>query len=173
MIIVIPGGMAELRDKLTVGGQQELQLISFKLVEAVKQSRPPGTNSPLDTDALKKAEMSAELLSALFEIQMNSVLVFLKSWNLEEPLPTQETIRDMDSDVYEAIVKHTSPMAMAAANGTKFEPAITEDGIDLANPTENSSNSNEGEEEVTAPTTTPTLTRSSDTENSDTELASA
>jgi hypothetical protein len=137
-IIVIPGGQAELRKKVTVDGKQLLQEASYGMF-AWQQKNFPDVKDFADIPA---SDYDGDLVKEMHGFQRGCVVAILKSWSLDEPLPTMATIGEMDPDLYEVLVDKCQPLANAALVGTDLAPALKEDGtLDRENPTQTSPDS--------------------------------
>jgi hypothetical protein len=96
MIVAIPGGEATLRDTLTIKERRTLRAIATSAMELAQKA---GANEALNTaDADFMLATQDRLADA-------TLLAFLVSWTLDKPLPTADTIGEMDGNVYDAISK--------------------------------------------------------------------
>ena len=95
MIIEIPGGKATLRDTLTIRERREIQRIALDAMGLANQLT--GTSVALQP---KDAEL---LMTTQDKMADATLIAYLKEWTLKSPLPTLETITEMDGDVYDAI----------------------------------------------------------------------
>ncbi len=77
-----------------------------------------------DVAALDMAELDLNAVEAdrVMALQDAVIVATLASWTLEEPLPTIETVGDMDTDIYEALAQVTRDQGAAIATGVDFEP---------------------------------------------------
>ena len=95
MIIEIPGGKATLRDTLTIRERREIQRIALDAM---------GLANQLSGTSVALQPKDAELLMTTQDKMADATLIaYLKEWTLKSPLPTLETITEMDGDVYDAI----------------------------------------------------------------------
>jgi hypothetical protein len=128
------GGWAEVRE------QQDLRVMHRRAIQAalgaatVAISKIPASMVDVPDDpeeraaALEKIDMSEipslsmdEMLS-ISRVQEVAVVMFLVAWSLPEPLPTLDTVGDMNIDVFDAIAKVTQKSANALINGIDFAP---------------------------------------------------
>ena len=103
MIIEIPGGKATLRDTLTIRERREIQRIALDAMGLANQLT--GTSVALQPNAERvQLRKDAELLMTTRDKMADATLIaYLKEWTLKSPLPTLDTITEMDGDVYDAI----------------------------------------------------------------------
>jgi hypothetical protein len=168
-ILVIPGGQAEIRAKVTVGGQQLLQEVGTDLFGYVKRNYPEAKT----LSDIHVGEMTGEFSHLIHLWQRAGVVALLKSWSLPEPLPTMQTIDEMDPDVYSEITAVTTKLAFKAMEGIDLELAVREDGtIDRENPTQTSSGSEPPSEAATTPSTDQALHSSDDSVSTATDESS-
>jgi hypothetical protein len=93
--IDIPGGKATLRDTLTIRERREIQRIALDAM---------GLANQLTGDSVALQPKDAELLMTTQDKMADATLIaYLKEWTLGKPLPTLDTIDEMDGDVYDAI----------------------------------------------------------------------
>lgn len=118
-LIEIPGGMAEIRDRLTSERQRRpLKAAWIAAQGAYTKLRDRGiTDDMSDDEAERVAERTTLTLaesSALLEVQDASIVAFLQSWTLPRPLPTIENVQDLEPDLYEALANATKDLAASA-----------------------------------------------------------
>jgi len=93
--IDIPGGTATLRDTLTIRERRAIQRIALDAM---------GLANQLTSDSVALQPKDAELLMTTQDKMADATLVaYLQAWSLDKPLPTLDTIDEMDGDVYDAI----------------------------------------------------------------------
>jgi hypothetical protein len=161
--INLPGGhIATIREKVTVGGQQLLQREGMDMFAYVRKTFPGATNIA----DIAEDNLTGEMMQHVQKWQKASVLALLKSWTLPQPLPTADTITDLEIDVWEALVSVTAPLAMTAMSGVTLSPQLAKNGtIDRENPTQTSSDSKEHAEVAATPSTGQVAQSLSVTEN--------
>lgn len=127
--VPIPGGTAELR------GPRELKVRHRRLVEAAaiaasdawsKMGPAPTSGVTPDPEApvaLQSLGLSREEAELLMEMQDAAIVACLASWTLPEPLPTMDTVGDMDPEVYDALSEATRKAGAEVAMGVSFEPS--------------------------------------------------
>lgn len=154
MHIELPDGhSAELRDKLTVGGRETLGEVSADLYALIAQ-RCPDLESLKDFAELPPAAMDGQMMRQFHRLNRVAILVYLKSWTLEQPIPLSDAMLDgLDVDIYDALAEKVAPLAMAQIRGANFAPN-PENLADPDSPTGPSSGSDGGGQ---APTTLTTL----------------
>lgn len=172
-IVAIPGGQAELREKLTVAGKDATLEESVALLGLLREKFP---NAKDPFEEFKKVDLKEhpefldrDLLHVFNRTQRVGIVAWLKSWTLDEPVPrTIEDVGELDVDLYEALSKHIAPLLAKAQKGID----TTTVSLDPESPTSPSSDSDEGGPEATTPTTTPPSGSSDDTDDSDTSGSS-
>jgi hypothetical protein len=130
--IDIPGGQAVLRERFEMKVRQRrmveiaampiggilTRLPKDKLDEAMKIADEDvsvgGRQLGQLIDALPISRKEAE---SLYELQDATILSLLISWTLPEPIPTLDTIQDIDDDVYQALSDATATLGAALARG--------------------------------------------------------
>lgn len=149
MQIELPGGQsAEIRDKPTVGGRDLLQEEGAGLFSLLAQRFP----DLAEFKDVNIADFDRPLMAAFHRFNRAAVVALLKSWTLTLPVPTMDTIVDLDADVYDAIGKAVAPLVlriMTAEYLNKDEPS------DPSTPSVPSFASSEGGPAPTTLTTTP------------------
>ena len=163
MIVEIPGGEATLRDKIvSERHHRQLERAGMKVAPVLKKLQPVVgeiENQAGTTDtALAIAALSDDMptlndaeLDLLYELQDTIIILFLESWTLPKPIPTLETIQDLDRETYTALSEATKTLGAEVMTQTPdFSPTpdkTTPDG--KANPT-GSSNTSNGHSKVRA-----------------------
>lgn len=90
-----------------------------------------------DTEMVENLNLDERDAEALLRVRDATLVATLVSWSLDEPLPTLETVGDMDPDVYDSLVASLQEDAVGA---TDFGP----DGAgDPESPTRPSGHSDE------------------------------
>jgi len=121
--IEIPGGTVELR------GTAELKVRHRRLIEAAAIAagaalpKLPTSLEELESLDISTLDLSVEETNTLFALQDATIVAAVASWTLPEPLPTLETVGDLDTDVYDALAEATRDMGAATATGVDFEPS--------------------------------------------------
>jgi hypothetical protein len=93
--IDIPGGTATLRDTLTIRERRAIQRIALDAM---------GLANQLTSDSVALQPKDAELLMTTQDKMADATLIaYLQAWSFDKPLPTLDTIDEMDGDVYDAI----------------------------------------------------------------------
>ena len=112
MQIDIPGGKATLRDTITIRERREIQRIALDAM---------GLANQLSGDSVALQPKDAELLMTTQDKMADATLIaYLKEWTLKSPLPTLDTIVEMDGDVYDAI---TAAIEKNSLTGVDTSPA--------------------------------------------------
>lgn len=120
----IPGGQATLREK------SDLRVRDRRLVEAAAVAAGP-LMARLPQDPEQRAAISeVDLLSlgisrqeiqTMFDMQDAAIIAALASWTLQEPLPTMDTLGDLNGELYDALGEVTSGVGAEVAAET-FDP---------------------------------------------------
>lgn len=109
----IPGGQATLRET------KDLRVKHRRLLEVAAMAAAPvygrlPADLPTDPDELAKVnilELGVDLtpgeITRLMELQDATIVALLESWTLADPLPTMDTLGDMDPEVYDALAEAT------------------------------------------------------------------
>ncbi|MGH9122853.1 MAG: hypothetical protein ACRDYC_13075 [Acidimicrobiales bacterium] len=135
MHVELPEGhSAELREKATVGGRDLLREHSVEVFGMVSR-RWPGARKIED---IPRSELDAATLRGFHLFNRAAVVALLKGWTFSDPLPTMETITEMDPDVYDILAEAVALPAVKTLMGREYKP---EEAPDAESPTEPSSDS--------------------------------
>ncbi len=161
MIVEIPGGEATLRDKIvSERHHRQLERVGMKVAPVLKKLQPVvgEMESLSESPSTAEADMALAIaalgddmpaltdteLDLLYELQDTIIILFLESWTLPKPIPTLETIQDLDRETYGALSEATKTLGAGVMTQTpNFSPTpdkTTPDG--KTNPTGSSSTSN-------------------------------
>lgn len=128
-IVQIPGGTATLRDPadLTERGRRlmqtaliPLQSLAGKMPASVRKEAQGGA----EVNAAQFISTRQEA-AAMLEFRDAAVIALLKDWSLDEPLPTIDTLLDLDGETLRALFAGADPFVkdvMAVMNPTDFSP---------------------------------------------------
>lgn len=161
-IVKLPGGAtATLRDPASLKVRQRriievAGLSAANIISRIPQESAGGSPDEIE-GAIGSLELSRADSTALMDLQDATIVAFLESWTLPQPLPTMDTVGDMDLDVYDALAQATKELGAPLAAGTvDFSPKP----MTVDSPTVPSSSS---DTHLTAdPQTTPTQPSSPD-----------
>jgi len=127
--VEIPGGTARLRSKLVSERQFRIVETAFmaansaikKVREAVPESEREDPNAL--GAAFEKVSLSRQEAAAILDLQDAAIVAFLESWTLPRPLPTMDTVGDLERDLYRALAEATRGLGASAALGhVDFSP---------------------------------------------------
>jgi hypothetical protein len=131
----IPGGTAQLREKQDIKVRQR-QLIESRAVAASSAlEKLPDTMDELEAFDLSKSGMSAAEADSLFALQSATIVAALASWSLPDPLPTIDTIDDMDQELYDALGEVTTSVGKEIVKPDVFDPPSPHSEEFLSSPT--------------------------------------
>lgn len=146
--------MAEIREKPTVAGRELLQEAGFEMFHHLMTRMPDIEEATLaDLKTVDIKQLDGRFVGASHRLQRAAIVALLRSWSLPAPLPTMDTIGDMELDVYDALAVATAPLVQVAMFGENFGPS---GATDPASPTVPSSGSEPGERAQTVPSAGPT-----------------
>ena len=60
---------------------------------------------------------------AMLELRQATVVAMLQSWTLDRPLPTMDTIGDLEGDLYDSLDEAIGGVTTAIAQGVDLEPS--------------------------------------------------
>lgn len=105
--IPIPGGYAVFRENLKVRQRRLIETAGIQAVRALGKLPNEVTKGEIDptTVALDALDLSDSEADSIFFIQDAAILAYLESWTLDRPLPTKETIGDLEVELYDALVE--------------------------------------------------------------------
>jgi hypothetical protein len=163
MHIELPGGhSAEVREKLKVGARDLMRRHGAGVAAALR-----GVGPVTDPNNLVLGANEVELFQ---RFQYACIVALVESWTLPDPLPTMETIQDMDAEVYDVLADAVAPLAMKLIAGVEFGP----DGAgDPSSPTGPSPVSSDGVRGQLIPETNPIPTPSLASPSTSTAVTSA
>lgn len=158
MIVEIPGGEATLRDKIvSERHHRQLERAGMKVsavlrkIQALTGEDLEENSSDMEGNAAKAIAalndappLNDDELDLLYELQDTIIIIFLQSWTLPDPLPTLETIQDLDRETYMALSEATKTLGAEAVSSTPdFSPTpVKKTPLGELNPTGSSSTSN-------------------------------
>lgn len=118
----IPGGSATLREKDDVKVRQR-QLVESRLVAAASAlEKLPGDLGELESFDISKSNLTAAETDSLFDLQSATIVAAVASWSLSDPIPTMDTVGDLDGELYDALSNATAGLAKDVATPESFEP---------------------------------------------------
>ncbi len=133
----VTGGTITCREKLTVGARKVLQSAMFASSSVFLGSQQDALAGGIElkdgtiatSDSLKTVSdltklpsdfFSSERLETMLNLQKASIIAFLESWSFKQPLPTMDTIEDMDADLFDEISEIVSPLVGKAFQSSNF-----------------------------------------------------
>ena len=147
--VEIPGGYAILRDQSELRGRDRMLIKAAAMAASPAIEKMPNTvkegKQDDETEEESQARMATEMGSlqltwqesmALLELRQATMVACLKYWSLDLPLPTMDTIGDLDADMYDALDTAIGGVTTAVAAATDFEAQPGKE-----NPTGNSKSS--------------------------------
>ena len=147
LTVPLPNGMtAVLRDKpeeIRVRQQQLIQAAGLAAQSAMSKTAQAAHLTGDETaevaekilEATPLPSMSFDEAASLLTFQNAIVIALLVSWTLPEPLPTMDTLPDIDPAVYGAIADAARPLTSLVTKSLNFDPGPPSE----AGPTTNSS----------------------------------
>ncbi len=117
------GGWAEFRDKLNVRGRQ--------MITAIAMGADPETFERLNADDVTPDDMALGLsvrqANVVLDVQSATIVAALIAWSSADPLPTMETIGDMDIDLYDALLVALPATTVQSAAKVDLDPSMEMD----------------------------------------------
>jgi|APFre7841882654_1041346.scaffolds.fasta_scaffold03204_8 hypothetical protein len=145
----IPGGFAILREQHELRGRDRMLIKAAAMAAAPAIEKMPTTvtegQREDETEEEAQQRMAAEVTTlnltwqesmALLELRQATMIACLKEWSLPLPLPTMDTVGDLDADLYDALDTAIGGVTTAVAAATDFDPQPGKE-----NPTGNSKSS--------------------------------
>ncbi|MGC8473069.1 MAG: hypothetical protein ACP5PW_01495 [Candidatus Dormibacteria bacterium] len=115
--VEIPGGTAVVR------GPGELRVRHRRIVESAAVAAADVVGKLDPGDETLPGDLSPAEAAKLLALQDATIVACLESWTLPEPLPTLDTVGDLQIGVYDALARATREAgAEAALRGTDFGP---------------------------------------------------
>lgn len=138
----IPGGTATFRDKLSTERQRRpvkrAALAAAAAIAKLPPSRPDDDDTPIG-ELIGRLPLDRDEADSLFRLYDATIVAFLESWTLDRPLPDEDGLLDLDSDLYDALVAAAARLPGDAATDTvDFSP---QPKVDNSTPTDNSGSS--------------------------------
>lgn len=147
--VEIPGGFAILREQNELRGRDRLLIKAAAMAAAPAIEKMPDTVREGQQEGESEEEAQTRIASevgslqltwqesmALLELRQATMIACLKSWTLNLPLPTMDSVGDLDADLYDALDTAIGGVTTAVAAATDFEPQPGQE-----NPTGNSKSS--------------------------------
>lgn len=99
--VEIPGGKAQVREAADLTPRQKKRLRDAAIAAgpAIQRLQAEGPEGVQQNSSLSAAD-----LRRLRELQETTVCVQVASWTREDPLPTETTIGDLETDLYDALI---------------------------------------------------------------------
>lgn len=134
-IIPIPGGTATLRDKLV--SERHYRILEAAYIAAApalkkvaeRASEEPTEQTDFEEDSSELGANSIEGMDhketmMLLDLQDAAIVAFLESWTLPQPLPTLETVGDLERGLFKALAAAAQPLVgpSIAAMRVDFSP---------------------------------------------------
>ncbi len=123
----IPGGTAELREKLDMKVRHRRLVESAALAAASAVAKLPGDREELEALDMSKLDLTKDEADGLFALQDATIIATLASWTLPDALPTVGTVQDLDQELYDALAAATSDIGTSIATGIDFDPSSPAD----------------------------------------------
>lgn len=121
--VEIPGGTAEIRDTHDVKVRHRRLIESAGVAAAPIIARLPKDGTEFTETTIADMGLDRHEAELMFELQDATVVALLAGWSLDLPLPTMDTIGDLDTGLYEALGEITRDIGSAVAMGGGFEPS--------------------------------------------------
>ena len=163
--VEIPGGYAILRDQDELRGRDRMLIKAAAMAASPAIEKMPSTvkdgRQENETEEESQARMAAEMGAlhltwqesmALLELRQATMVACLKFWSLELPLPTMDSIGDLDADLYDALDTAIGGVTTAIAAATDFEAQPGKE-----NPTGNSKSSDSPLKDGVEPQSIPSM----------------
>jgi hypothetical protein len=116
----IPGGTAQISDTLSVRQRHDIESAAVAAASAL--DKLPKTREELETVVEGSINLTREEARSLFVLQEATIIATLASWSLPGPIPNENTIGDMDPDVYDALAAATTEIGVATVAPVDFNP---------------------------------------------------
>ena len=141
--VSITGGMAHLREK------EEIRVRHRRLLQAAYMGAISGFSklekgSELETLNMAELGLTKGEALAMAEVQDAAIVASLAGWSLDRPIPTLDTIGDLDMAVYDELAEATKGLANEIVTGTDFAPPDPSSAGFEGSPTVPSAASNSG-----------------------------
>lgn len=121
----IPGGQVTLRDaaELNVRQRRRIEVIAMQLGPVMSKLEKVTATSGMDD-----LDLSEHQASLVFDLQDATILSAVASWTLDRPIPTAETVGDLDVALYDALAAATATLVATVAPVDFSPSANPEDG---------------------------------------------
>ena len=130
----IPGGFAIFRDTdelrardrnlvkaAAMAASSAIQKLPESVQEGPKEGETPEDAAVRLEPMMESVNFTWQESLALIELRQASVVAMLQEWSLDKPLPTMETIGDLDPDLYDALDAAIGGVTAVAAS-VDFDP---------------------------------------------------
>lgn len=120
MKVDLPDGtVVQLRDSVTLGQRNLIQQRHSDLIKAIVDRY----GSFAAWEQRDAESWGAPLKAAFQDWHKFAVVTMVESWTREEPLPTMDTVEEMDPADFDLILEQANEMAMQAVRGLAFGPS--------------------------------------------------
>ena len=157
--VTIPGGNAVLREQDEIRVRHKRLIESAAVAASTALEKLPTDRDKLESLNLAELALTRDEANSLFELQDATIVAALIGWTLTQPLPTLDTIGDIEPAVYDALANATRELGTAVVAPTDFSPSDpTKPGFEES-PTQPSGDSGEPlrDDSVQASTETPNI----------------
>lgn len=118
----IPGGTAALREKADIKVRHRQLVEAAYIPASTAMMKLPGDLKELENFDLSASDITRTEAQALFDLQSATIVAALESWTLPGPIPTMDTVGDLDQDVYDALSEATASLATEVVLPDSFDP---------------------------------------------------
>jgi hypothetical protein len=159
----IPGGTAVLREKLKVRERRVIEAAGLGASGAIAKMPTSVLDGSVDptTVRMDAVAFTADEAGSVLAVQDAAIVAYLESWTLPDPLPTMETIGDMETDVYDALAIAIRDIEKTSPPATNF--AVTTDQDSPTSDSRSSNGQSPADLDVPSTETLPTSGESTDT----------
>ncbi len=137
----IPGGTARFREKNEIKVRHRRLVESAAVAAASALSKLPDDPEQLKQLNLRELNLTRAEARALYDLQDATIIATLVDWTLSGALPDEDTIGDLDPELYDALSYATQDVGVDIAGGVNFDPTNPSDPEFEASPTEPSAGS--------------------------------
>ena len=119
--VEIPGGVAHLREdhEIRTRDKRLVEVAAIVAAYPIEKLAEQMEAGPVSVVTLR---LDADEATALYKVRDAGIVASIVSWTLDDPIPTMDTIGDLDPDLYKALDEAVKALGATVAAGVDFDP---------------------------------------------------
>lgn len=121
--VEIPGGYAVFREPKEMKQRQRRMIETAAMTAAHVIAKLPDSVDPASTRIADIPALTRDDAEALADLQDATIIALLESWTLPVPLPTLDTLGDLDVATYDALAAASANAGAVGNTRVDFQPS--------------------------------------------------